>query len=165
MPFLLMRMPSSEPHAVKNEYNTNPYDIHKPVPPPPPPPPRPNTFKQYPKPAPFREDSLITFHIINYFTIFCVKFEKIELIEAISQKPTSSVVGIAALRHHPVHVRRWQTARATPQAAGGEVPGAVPNLEARPVPAEPIQEVAAQVQQSRPSPISYSRVVRKRINL
>ena len=81
---------------------------------------------------------------LNYFSIFGVKFEKIELIEAISQEPTSSVVGIAALRHHPVHVRRWQAAAtATPQAAGGEVPGAVPDLEARTVPAEPIQEVAA----------------------
>ena len=152
MPFMLIRTPSSEPHAVKNEYNTNPYDIHKPVPPPPPPPPRPNTFKQYPKPAPFREDSLVTFYIVNYFSLFGVKFEKNELNEAISQKPTSSVVGIAALRHPPVHVRRWQAAAAaTPQAAGGEVPGAVPDLEARPVPAEPIQEVAAIVQQSRPS--------------
>ena len=66
-----------------------------------------------------------------------------ELIEGNSQKPTSSVVGVAALRHPPVHVRRWQAAAATPQAAGGEVPGAVPDLEARPVPAEPIQEVAA----------------------
>ena len=60
MPFLLIRTLSAEPHVVKNEYNTNSYDIHKPVPPPPPPPARPNTFKQYPKPAPFREDSFIT---------------------------------------------------------------------------------------------------------
>ena len=62
----------------------------------------------------------------------------------ISQKPTPSVAGLAAVREHRVHVWRGQTAAETAEAAGGEVPGgAVPGVEAGPVPAEPIQEVAA----------------------
>ena len=64
--------------------------------------------------------------------------------DLISQKPTPSVVGLAALRDHPVHVWRGQAAVETAEAAaGGEVPCAVPGVEAGPVPEEPIQEVAA----------------------
>ena len=66
----------------------------------------------------------------------------LQILRMISQKPATAVAGLAAVRNHPVHVQwRWRRGEATPQAAGGSVPVAVPVHEASQVPEEQIQEV------------------------